>query len=77
MKPEALFIADELEAPLGTVISGQLDKRAAACLRRLHATNEELLETLRWALKSYGRMLMSPKDLETEIRDAIAKAEGK
>jgi hypothetical protein len=36
MKPEALFIADELEAQLGTVISGQLDKRAAAELRRLY-----------------------------------------
>ena len=43
---EALFLADELEAPLGTVISGEVDRRAAAELRRLHALNGELLEAL-------------------------------
>ncbi len=42
-QPEALFLADELEAPLGTVISGEVDRRAAAELRRLHAVNQELL----------------------------------
>ncbi len=42
-QPEALFLADELEAPLGTVISGEVDRRAAAELRRLHAVNIELL----------------------------------
>jgi len=41
-QPEALFLADELEAPLGTVISGEVDKRAATELRRLHEENERL-----------------------------------
>ena len=36
-KPEALFLADELEAPLGTVIGAELYRRAAKELRRLHA----------------------------------------
>ena len=41
-KPEALFLAQELEAPLGTVISSEVDRRAAAELRRLHDENEML-----------------------------------
>jgi hypothetical protein len=49
-QPEALFLADELEAPLGTVIHGQVDKRAAAELRRLHSVNAELLEALRYCV---------------------------
>jgi len=44
-QPEALFLADELEAPLGTVISGEVDRRAAAELRRLHAEVEHLKKT--------------------------------
>ena len=39
-QPEALFLAGELEAPLGTVISGEVDRRAAIELRRLHAEVE-------------------------------------
>jgi hypothetical protein len=46
-QPEALFLADELEAPVGTVISCQVDKRAATELRRLYAENADLLEALR------------------------------
>jgi hypothetical protein len=46
-QPEALFLADELEAPLGTVISGEVDKRAAAELRRLHGENERLRALIR------------------------------
>jgi len=46
-KPEALFLADELEAPLGTVIGAELDRRAAAELRRLHAENERLSATVK------------------------------
>ncbi len=71
-QPEALRLAEWCDT-FNTVTHDQ----TAAELRRLHAMNEELLETLRWALNSYGRMLMSPKDLETKVRDAIAKAEGK
>lgn len=41
-QPKALFLADELEAPLGTVISSEIDRRAAIELRRLHAENERL-----------------------------------
>ena len=36
-KSEALFLADELEIPLGTVIGSEVHRRAAAELRRLHA----------------------------------------
>jgi len=36
-KSEAMFLADELEAPLGTIIGAELHRRAAAELRRLHA----------------------------------------
>ena len=45
-KPEALFLADELEAPLGTVIGAELYRRAAAELRRLHAENASLAAAL-------------------------------
>ena len=46
-KPEALFLADELEAPLGTIIGAELYQRAAAELRRLHAENERLSATVK------------------------------
>ena len=42
-KPEALFLTEELEAPLGTIIGAELYRRAAAELRRLHAENERLV----------------------------------
>ena len=45
-KPEALFLADELEAPLGTVIGAELYRRAAAELRRLHTENASLAAAL-------------------------------
>ena len=45
-QPEALFLADELEAPLGTVISGEVDRRAAIELRRLHQENERLTKLM-------------------------------
>ena len=41
-QPEALWLADELEAQAGTY-----DCAAAAELRRLHALNQELLEALK------------------------------
>jgi hypothetical protein len=83
-QPEALFLADELEAPLGTVISGEVDKRAAAELRRLHAVNAELLEALKaieLALKlptvTPAQVLHESSVIRQGIRAAIAKAEGK
>ena len=39
-KSEALFLADELEIPLGTVIQSEVCHRAAKELRRLHAELE-------------------------------------
>ena len=39
-KSEALFLADELEIPLGTVIQSEVCRRAAKELRRLHAELE-------------------------------------
>jgi hypothetical protein len=61
----------------------QTPRLAAAELRRLHAVNAELLEALRLALESHGRMLMSdpPQDawkaygVEEKARAAIDKAE--
>lgn len=84
-KPEALFLADALEVALDTVISGDVDKRAAAELRRLHNVNEELVNALKLALWSHGTMLLSdpPQDawktygVEAKARAAIAKAEDK
>ncbi len=45
-KPEALFLAEELEAPLGTVIGAELYRRAAKELRRLHAENAAIAAAL-------------------------------
>ncbi len=73
-KPEALFLAQELEAPLGTVISGEVDRRAAAELRRLHAVNAELLEALISFTKSDYIKKQHPKRYAAAVA-AIAKAE--
>jgi hypothetical protein len=79
-QPEALFLADELEAPLGTVISGEVDKRAAAELRRLHEVNAELLAALKayeaWADPTICRDA-ELRAIRIQIRAAINKAEGK
>lgn len=81
-QPEALFLAGELEAPLGTVISGEVDRRAAIELRRLHAVNQELLEALK-KLEEAARCVQVGEwdrasiDVERrEARAAIARAEG-
>jgi hypothetical protein len=79
-QPEALWLADLLD---GDPNSKAQHIEAAAELRRLHAVNAELLEALRLALESHGRMLMSdpPQDawkaygVEEKARAAIAKAE--
>ena len=65
-QPEALWLADELEAQAGTY-----DCAAAAELRRLHALNQELLEALKEIEKLPG---MSSANLYA--RRAIAKAQG-
>jgi hypothetical protein len=69
-RPEALLLADELEAPLGTVISGEVDRRAAIELRRLHAEVNELKRTLALQQKSYEREIQIEVEAE---REACAK----
>lgn len=64
-KPEALRLADELDA---APYSSQCTNAAAAELRRLHAVNQELLEALKDMNARYG--------LTDLAREAIAKAEG-
>jgi hypothetical protein len=84
MKPEALRLADELEAlqPRNRIT----ELEAAAELRRLHEVNQELSKALKNLVNWYGIRggddddLLLPKyqPLEIEIAmDAIAKAEEK
>lgn len=47
-KSEAMFLADELEAPLGTIIGAELQRRAAAELRRLYEANEAFGKRQQW-----------------------------
>jgi len=75
VKDEALFLADELEAPLGTVISSEVDRRAAAELRRLHSVNAELLGALVSFTKSDYIKKQHPKRYAAAVA-AITKAEG-
>ncbi len=75
VKDEALFLADELEAPVGTVISSEVDRRAAAELRRLHSVNAELLEALVSFTKSDYIKKQHPKRYAAAVA-AIARAEG-
>ena len=74
-QPEALRLAEILE--LG---SRQFNKEAAAELRRLHALNAELLETLCGILKiergTSGRIIIEGWQ-EGVIRAALTKAEGR
>ena len=71
-QPEALWLADDLEAwPLGGNADTQL--KAAAELRRLHALNGELLE----ALKNYVDGCSLGVNAAEVARAAIAKATGK
>jgi hypothetical protein len=74
---EALFLADELEAPLGTVISGEVDRRAAIELRRQHALNGELLEALKAMLAVWEEDPAYGATHADKARAAIARAEGK
>lgn len=79
-QPEALRLADALEK-FGYA---ETDELAAAELRRLHALNAELLEVLKLALFSHGKLLLTdpPQDpwkvyfVESKARTVIAKAEG-
>jgi hypothetical protein len=84
-QPEALRLADELEGLLGTMISSEVDRRAAAELRRLHALNGELLEALKQHGAHHGNcdymILLTSlppmrKPCSCGLHAAIAKAEG-
>lgn len=76
-QPEALRLADWLESelPLGWMVK---ERAAAAELRRLHALNQELLETLNY----WFPFIESEQDDERQApwvekaRAVIAKAEG-
>ena len=78
-QPEALRLADALILRHGVE---SFEGDAAAELRRQHEVIAELLEALRLALESHGKMLMSdpPQDawkaygVEEKARAAIAKA---
>ena len=75
-QPEALFLADELEAPLGTVISGEVDKRAAAELRRLHEENERLHQINQWhemklSVRGYVIQVDDLKAANAELLEAL------
>ncbi len=64
---EALFLADELEGLLGTMISSEVDRRAAAELRRLHAENERLHQ-----INQSHEMKLSVRGYEIQIADLKA-----
>ena len=51
-KTEALRLADELEAPVGTQSTYSAMQQAAAELRRLHAQRDALLEALKEAAEA-------------------------
>lgn len=76
-QPEALRLADELEAMFGAT---EIDERVTAELRRLHAVNQELLEALKLALEYWGHRQQRYKNRSPvwvkAARAAIAKATG-
>jgi hypothetical protein len=53
-QPEALRLAFELEAPVGTQSTYSAMQQAAAELRRLHAENAQRRSTSSWVLRHYG-----------------------
>jgi hypothetical protein len=69
-KPEALRLADDLEAFAAYAGGAPMDRQAAAELRRLHADNERL-EKLLYDLLGELTALRAEK----QIRAAIAKYE--
>lgn len=74
-QPEALRLAESLE-----ITNGLLEKKAAASeLRRLHAINAELVEALKACdeAMSYMSEYDIPLTLPSQVKDALAKAEGR
>ena len=67
--PNALFLARELNAPIGTQSTHSTMQQAAAELRRLHALNAELVEALQLVLNNNECLIG-----ERVARAALAKA---
>ena len=65
-KPEALRLADELDAMFGAT---EIDERVTAELRRLHEVNKELVDACKAALSDDQPYI-------EKCRAAIAKATG-
>ena len=76
-QPEALRLADELDAMFGAT---EIDERVTAELRRLNEVNHELLEALEQMVSVFldteGRHGESENDAMYAASAAIAKATG-
>ena len=80
-QPEALRLADALEAYWGADLGHDRERQAAAELRRLHDLNGELLEALKFYGSSCDATESTPCGYEGNLcckraRAAIARAEG-
>ena len=75
-QPEALRCADALMADNYGAAKTQLERRAAAELRRLHEANQELLEALKLADAMLSGANMNATAVEKTVRAAIAKHKG-
>jgi len=78
-QPEALRLADELEGLLGTMISSEVDRRAAAKLRRLHGENERLHQInqsheMKLSVRGYEIQIADLKAVNQELREALRVA---
>ena len=71
-QPEALRLAEALEDAWRGVEMDEVDRRAAAELRRLHAVNQELVEALRKCSAQLTRLGYSANHADA----ALVKAEG-
>ena len=71
-QPEALRLADELDA---APYSSPCTNNAAAELRRLHESNQELLAALKALNDYYGMSAREQLETERAVKAAINKAE--
>lgn len=79
-KSEALFLADELTIPLGTVIGSEVHRRAAAELRRLHELAMDQQGKI-YALEMARSMQQKTAKLRSDalleaLREIVAAADG-
>ena len=74
-QPEALRVADELEAPIGTMTSYAAAQQAAALLRTQHAAIERKDALLRQCLKHVASNISMTSDgtEAEELYDLITK----